>query len=391
MASLVVFSHLRWDSPYQRPQHLLTRFAWFGSAVFIEEPVYDPGPPFVETMAPCANVRVLRPHTPVRTEGFDDDQIDVLAELLVPAIDAAAIGAYSVWFYTPMAQPLLRLLSPRAVIYDCMDEVAAHSPEPALFQRREQALLEQADIVFTDGPSAHEARRTSHHSVYCVPSAVDVEHFAQGGTPANAHPALAALGRPRAGFIGVVDERFDCVLLAALADARPEWQFCIVGPVLNIEFARLPRRANIHYYGQQSYADLPAFLAGWDLCLLPFVLGVAPRFNSSCGALEYMAAERPVVSTPTADVVRVFGNSVSIGYSTGEFIDACERALSESPGQSAQRRSRMRRRVAGLSWDNTAVAMMNMIENAADRRSSGVMRHTPAVAMIPGSAAMVDA
>lgn len=395
MPALVVFSHLRWDGGFQRPQHLLTRFAWYGGVVYIEEPVYDAGPPFVEISEPCANVRVLRAHTPIRAEGFHDDQIDLLEQLLGPAIQAASIGAYSAWFYTPMAQPLLRMLTPRAVVYDCVDEPGMHSPEPWMFERREQALLRQADVVFTSSPSAHEARRASHHSIHCVPSAVDVEHFAQGREPVNAHPVLAGLGRPRAGFIGVVDERFDCALLAALADARPEWQLCIVGPVLNIEFARLPRRANIHYYGQIAYTDLPSFLAGWDLCLLPFVVDKAPRFNGSSGVLEYMSAERPVVSTPTGDVVRVYGNSVSIGYSTTEFIDACERALGETPQQSAQRRSRMRRRVAGLSWDNTAVAMMNMIEQAADQRSSGATRHTqpplPAFTPTPAMAGIVDA
>ena len=378
MASLVAFSHLRWDRGFQRPQHLLTRFAWYGNVVFIEEPVFDPGPPFVETSDPCANVRVLRAHTPIRAEGFDDDQIDLLLQLLGPAIKAASIGDYSAWFYTPMAQPLLRMLTPRAVIYDCVDEPGAHAPQPWMFERREQALLEQADVVFTSSPSSHAARRGSHPSIHCVPSAVDVEHFAQGCEPINAHPVLASLGRPRAGFIGVVDERFDCALLAALADARPEWQMCIVGPVLNIEFARLPRRPNIHYYGQHSYTDLPSFLAGWDLCLLPFVVDKAPRFNGSSGALEYMAAERPVVSTPTSDVLQIYGNSVLIGHSTAEFIDACERALGETPQQSAQRRLRMRRRVAGLSWDNTAVAMMNMVEHAADRRSIGAGGEPPA-------------
>ncbi len=109
------------------------------------------------------------------------------------------------------------------------------------------------------------------------------------------------------------------------------------------------------------------------------------------GAREYMAAERPVISTPTGDMVRVVGNSVSIGHSTVEFIDACERALSETPQQSTQRRLRLRRRVAGLSWDNTAVAMMNMIEHAPDRRSGAVTRPAPADAGIPVSAAMLEA
>lgn len=369
MSSLVVFSHLRWDFVFQRPQHLLTRFARIGNVLFIEEPVYDPGPPFVEISEPCANVRVFRPHTPIHAAGFHDDQMAVLAGLLSSAIKAASIGNYCAWFYTPMALPLLQILTPRAVIYDCMDELSAFSRAPLLMTQREQALLKVADVVFTGGPSLYEAKRMLHPSVHCFPSAVDAEHFARGSEAATAHPALAALDHPRVGFFGVVDERFDRDLLAALAQARPEWQICIVGPVVKIDPAQLPHSPNIHYFGQQTYADLPYFLAGWDVCLLPFALNEATRYISPTKTLEYMAAERPVVSTAITDVASLYGDLVLIAHSRAEFVDACARALNETPQECAMRRLSMRRRVAGMSWDNTAAAMTKLIEEAVDRRS----------------------
>ena len=378
MSTLVVFSHLRWDFVFQRPQHLMTRFAQHEKIIFIEEPVFDAGPSFVEKLDPCPNVRVFRPHTSVAAGGFHEDQLAVLPALLSNALKAEVLDDYCVWFYTPMALPLLHILKPRAVIYDCMDELSAFSGAPSQLGQRERALLKVADLVFTGGPSLYESKRSHHPSVHCFPSAVDANHFASGSNPDNAHPALADLGHPRLGFFGVLDERLDIALLDAIAQARPHWNICMVGPVVKIDPTQLPRRNNIHYYGQRPYAELPSFLAGWDVCLMPFALNEATRYISPTKTLEYMAAERPIVSTPIADVVLLYGNLVEIARTPAEFIEACERALNETPQACSVRRRAMQKSIVGLSWDNTANAMTKLIEetvetNATPTRMAPVM------------------
>ena len=370
MSPIVVFCHLRWDFVFQRPQHLLTRLGEQRPVIFVEEPVFDAGPAFMETSSPCTNVTVLRPHTPVGAGGFHHDQMPVLRTLVVDALQAMHLGEYAVWFYTPMALPLLSSLTPSLVIYDCMDELSAFSQAPPELLQREHALLAAADIVFTGGPSLYEAKRFQHPAVYCFPSAVDAAHFSRGRDPANAHPSLQNLPHPRVGFFGVVDERFDCGLLAALAKARPQWQICMVGPVVKIDPASLPQGPNIHYYGQQAYADLPSFLAGWDVCLMPFALNEATRFISPTKTLEYMAAERPVVSTAILDVASLYGDLVAIAHDPAEFISACDRALAESADERARRISLMRERVASLSWDATVSQMAALIDEALGARAS---------------------
>jgi glycosyltransferase involved in cell wall biosynthesis len=366
MLPLIVFSHLRWDFVYQRPQHLLSRLAAMGRPVlFIEEPVQGNATPFFERFAPQPGIEVLRPHTPLRASGYSDEQLPYIAELLTDYLIDFNIAEYDVWFYTPLALPLLRELEPRIVVYDCMDELASFAHAPPQMLERERALLRQADVVLCGGPSLHDAKRIVHPEAVCLPSAVDVEHFA----PRSVLPEdpQAHLPRPRLGFYGVVDERLDIDLIAALADADPDWQIVMVGPVVKISAADLPRRPNLHWTGQESYERLPLWVAGWDVCLVPFALNEATRFISPTKTLEYMAAGKPVVSTPIKDVLRLYGEAVAVGRDHDEFVRACRRALEESALERRLRASRMQQMVRQSTWDAAARTVHQLLLEAGQR------------------------
>ena len=152
-----------------------------------------------------------------------------------------------------------------------------------------------------------------------------------------------------------------------MAKAHPEWQIVMVGPVAKIDRASLPRNSNIHYLGQQDYGDLPHFLDGWDVCLLPFALNEATRFISPTKTLEYMAAEQPIVSTPIADVAGPYADIVYLGATHDEFIAACERRLVSAPDERARRLESMRLVLAKTSWDATAEAMTELLERVPMR------------------------
>ncbi|HEY0061888.1 MAG TPA: NAD(P)-binding protein [Telluria sp.] len=359
MPTIIVFCHLRWDFVYQRPQQLLTRLAQHFRVLFIEEPVHDDGESHIETSSPAPNVTVCRPHTPSHTQGFHDDQLPLLQPLLAELVPVEE--APIVWFYTPMALPLLRELRPRLVVYDCMDELAAFKNSPKQLLQRETALLNLADLVFAGGPSLYQAKRDRHANVHCFPSSVDVKHFARAQVGGSGHPLQQALRRPRLGYYGVIDERFDAALIGAVAAAHPEWEIALVGPVVKIDPASLPQHPNIHYLGQQAYADLPAFLAGWDVCLLPFALNDATRFISPTKVLEYMAAGLPIVSTAIADVARPYGHVVAVAQDTAEFIGACEAALAIDERARASMLATMHDIVQSTSWDVTVDAMRTLL------------------------------
>jgi glycosyltransferase involved in cell wall biosynthesis len=376
MPHLIVFSHLRWDFVYQRPQHLLSRLAKHYPVIYIEEPLHDLGPARIETLSPAHGVEVLRPRLPMITAGggFDGAQTAVLQPLIAEALKARGIEDCIAWFYTPAALPLLAGLRPRAVVYDCIDEPYDANHAPRLHQL-EQELLGGAQLVLAAGPSLFEARRAVHPNVICVPSAVDAQHYSPQVATSKIELMLKAeqvQGRipgPRLGFFGAIDGRLDTALLERLADAEPDWQLVMVGPVERIDPATLPQRRNIHWLGPQPYQLLPQLVADWDVCLLPFALNEVTRFISPTKTLEYMAAEKPVVSTAVHDVVAMYGDVVRIGRDALEFIEACRWALSETAYKRAERVGEMLATVSRFSWDHTAQVVHEAIEKAIPDRT----------------------
>ena len=370
MTTLIVFSHLRWGFVYQRPQHLLSRLAKTFKVIVVEEPVHDAGPAHLECVPQGANLELLVPHTPVDAPGFHDDQLSVLQPLLASYLREHGIDDYLIWFYTPMALPLMTPLRPRAVVYDCMDELSAFKNAPRQLRQRETALLRTAHLVLTGGPALFASKVGLNPNVHCLPSSVDAAHFSPAGLDphsAEAARALALQGhlaQPRLGFYGVIDERFDLGLLEQIARARPHWQLVMVGPVVKIDPAQLPSLSNIHWLGMQSYALLPHLMAGWDVCLMPFALNESTRFISPTKTLEYMAGGKPVVSTPVHDVVGLYGNVVRIAADAPQFIEACERALGEDAAERAVRVAAMTAAVRQSSWDAAAAKVLGLLQQA---------------------------
>lgn len=380
--ALLVFSHLRWSAVYRRPQQLLTRLARDHRVLFVEAPVHDPdGPARLSRVSQGPNIEVLTLHTPVAAPGFDDEHLPTLAPLLAGHLqDERLDDDVIAWFYTPMALPLIAALQPRAVVYDCMDDVTAAGPMPlpmSLQQhRRETALLQLASLVFTAGPALYEAKRRLHPRVVCLPSAVDADHYAPAmlaqqpfeAAEAEALQARIPAGQPRLGWFGVIDERLDLALLRGLAAVRPDWQFVMVGPVCGLDDAALPRAPNLHWLGQQSYARLPHLAASWDACLMPFALNAATRFISPTKTLEYLAAERPVVATPVHDVVGLYGDVVEIADDVAGFVTAIERALGEDEEARALRRSAARAVVQRTSWDQAARTVATLLQRTLEEQ-----------------------
>jgi glycosyltransferase involved in cell wall biosynthesis len=383
MPTLIVFCHLRWDFVFQRPQHLMTRLAKHYNILFVEEPVHSEGPAHLQKTAVAPNITVYRPHTDIHAHGFHDDQLPTLHTLLADLVPAGERPV--VWFYTPMALPLLQGFNPSLVVYDCMDELAAFKNPPKQLLQRESALLGMADLCFTGGPSLYEAKKDRHANAHCFSSSVDAKHFRQALDSAISHPEQANIPGPRLGFYGVIDERFDTELVRRMAEAHPEWQIVLVGPVVKIDPAELPRAQNVHYMGQRNYDELPKFLAGWDLCLLPFAMNDSTKFISPTKVLEYMAAEKPSVSTPITDVRVPYGDVVAIASTAEEYIAACERMLALADEEKTAMVERMRDIVANTSWDKTASRMHELI-------STTTPGARPAAAMLEaGSAGRVSA
>jgi UDP-galactopyranose mutase len=358
---VICLSHLRWNFVFQRPQHLLTRCAREHRVFFVEEPLFD------EDITPHLRVNVDGPVTvavPHLPAGLTHDNcVAAQRSLLDDFIEKEAIRDFVLWYYTPMALPLTRHLSPRAVVYDCMDELSAFQGAPATLREHERQLMQRASLVLTGGRSLYEAKRHQHHNIHALPSSVDVAHFARARSIAIDPADQAGIPHPRLGFFGVIDERFDIALVDGVAAARPDWHLVMIGPVVKIDPASLPRRPNIHYLGAKSYAELPQYLAGWDVALLPFARNEATRFISPTKTPEYMAAGKPVVSTSIQDVVRPYGEQglVRIADDVPAFIDACLGAMAEDVQERVTAADAFLRQT---SWDGTWTRIRGLLRAA---------------------------
>ncbi|MEP6596258.1 MAG: glycosyltransferase family 1 protein [Ginsengibacter sp.] len=360
---LICYSHLRWNFVYQRPQHLLSRFAKQKRVFYIEEPVFtnEENTNYYEISSPTDNLWLVVPH--LQHNLSEPESIVLQQNLLTKLLNDYNINKYMFWYYTPMALLISKHLKPEFVVYDCMDELATFKFAPPALKELEKDLFEVADIVFTGGHNLHKAKKSYHHNIYPVPSSIDKEHFIKARVRNQDPVDQALITWPRFGFYGVVDERFDLQLLTEAAQSRPQWQFIIIGPVIKIDPATLPRLNNIHYLGSKTYNELPAYLSGWDVAMIPFLLNDSTKYISPTKTPEYLAAGRPVISTSIKDVVEPYAINglVHIADSASDFIKAAEIELGKP--EKKKWLSAVDALLFDNSWDNTWQGMVELIDN----------------------------
>jgi UDP-galactopyranose mutase len=355
---LICLSHLRWDFVFQRPQHLMLRCARERPVYFIEEPIFEPGITARLDVDRSGPVAIAVPHLPASIG--EAEAIAAQRSLIDAFIVSEGLDDYLLWYYTPMALAFTDHLTPAATIYDCMDELSAFRGAPPALTEWEGDLLRRAGLVLTGGQSLYEAKRHQHPNIHPFPSSVDVTHFGQARRITIDPPDQAGIPHPRLGFFGVIDERMDLELVAQVAAARPDWHVVMLGPVVKIDPAMLPRLPNIHYLGGKKYDELPHYVAGWDVALMPFARNEATRYISPTKTPEYMAAGKPVVSTSIRDVVRPYGKKglVRIADEAPQFVAACDAAIRED---AAGRQTRADAFLRHTSWDGTWTRISQLI------------------------------
>lgn len=356
---LVCFSHLRWNFVYQRPQHLLSRFSKNHRVFFIEEPIHNSSSEnYLEISTPFENLWVVIPHL---RSGESEVQIAVQKELLTKLFVDKQITNYFFWYYTPMAMVLTDQFNPSVTIYDCMDELSAFKFAPQAMKDRENDLFAKADLVFTGGFSLYEAKKHRHPDVHAFPSSIDCEHFNKARKYTVDPSDQSAIPHPRIGYFGVLDERLDYQLIETVARRKPEWSFIMIGPVVKVDPNGLPKLPNIHYLGMKQYNDLPAYISGWDVAMMPFAHNESTRYISPTKTPEYLAAGKPVVSTPIIDVLRQYGRHglVNIAGTAEEFVRVT--ALELENNDREEWLDNVDELLSQNSWDKTWQRMMYLI------------------------------
>ena len=371
--SILVHCHLCWNWVWQRPQQFLSRLSRNRKVVFVETIAPDPGllTPVLRFRKPeeFPNITILAVQFPAWRWGdgdFVDRERRRLVQEFLSSPMSEEVGPLVQWFYDPMAVTAFAgHMNEVLTVYDCMDELSKFRCAPPAIIEREAELLKRADVVFTGGRKLFEAKSRFNSNCHFYGCGVDVEHFGCARKEETEVPVeLAQMPKPILGYFGVVDERMDYELIAKLADSNPQWSVAIIGPVMKVEVASLPRRPNLHWLGQQPYEKLPAFCKGFDVCLMPFALNESTEFINPTKALEYMATDRSIVSSAVPDVVRNFGTVAKIGRTHDEFIELCRQAI-ERPDQ--ERLEKGLKMAAENSWERIVGELEEHVETALKR------------------------
>lgn len=347
---LIVFSHLRWDFVYQRPQHIISRLAKTLKVLFVEEPIGKDK----DSM-----LIIINDNLHVFQAGLDSVE-EIGCELKSYFHQCPARIA---WFYSPAFTPLLKYFEFNKIVYDCMDELSLFKGASAKLSEQEDLLLKSAEIVFTGGKRLYENKKRKHRNVFCFPSSVDQKHFEKALNGISV-PADAKVNKPLIGYYGVIDERIDMALLSGTAELLPEVGFVMIGPLAKINDYDLPRAPNIFYLGKKDYEFLPNYLKAFDIAMMPFAINDATKFISPTKTLEYMAADKPIISTPVYDVVRDYSNCVEIVNNAEEFYRAIKKLLSSTENDKATRQQLFKEVLTNTSWDATVEAMRNQLSKS---------------------------
>lgn len=366
---LVCFCHLSWKFVYQRPQHLLSRFTKKYTVYYVEEFIYNNEEDGYYINITTENVKVIVPHlnNNIQSTRNEKQRIEIVLNNL---FKEHTIKSYIFWYYTPMPLAYTAHFNPVATVFDCMDELSAFKFAPPELKLLEQELFKKADIVFTGGNNLYEAKKKQHNNIYSFPSSIDKVHFKAARNNVKEYADQSAIPHPRLGFYGVIDERFDIDLVKQAADAKPDWHFVLVGPVIKIDPATLPQNENIHYLGSKTYEELPSYLSGWDIALIPFAINESTRYISPTKTPEYLAGGKPVISTAITDVINPYHDLglVNIVQNAGELVQFAEAELNIN--DKSEWLTKVDEYLSAISWDATWERMDELMQNEIEENQN---------------------
>jgi glycosyltransferase involved in cell wall biosynthesis len=231
-----------------------------------------------------------------------------------------------VWSYHPYALDGIPEDCKWPVIYHCVDDLSSvPGIDGEAFNIAEQNFLKNVDLVFTTSNALYEKCKAFTSNVYNFPNVVDFEHFSQKVDSTTMLAAIEAIPHPRIVYMGVLsDFKIDFELLLKVVKRFPKWQLVFIGEERegqsNPIVAKLKLEHNVHFLGYKKYSDLPIYLSGMDVAILPTLINPYTKSMFPMKYYEYISAGLPVVSTPL-DFVGEHFSEVVIGDNAETFAE----------------------------------------------------------------------
>jgi exopolysaccharide biosynthesis WecB/TagA/CpsF family protein len=376
---MICISSLDWSAHWTSKQQIMHRLAETNRVLYVEEPVTALAPLKVPSRwnrwkAVVPELRKVQPGlwvlTPPPLSPFGNmypwinrANQRLLAGYVNWAVREIGMERPILWTYLPGSCDLIDYVQPAAVVYHCVDEHSAFPGfvRPEVVKAYDDELTRRADLVLTSAQNLLLSRRPLNPHIHHIRHAADVRHFATALDPSLPVPSdVGAIPRPRIGVVGVHDERLDIAAIEALSAANPAWHIVLVGPVVpgDVDEDRLRPLPNVHFLGGKPVAELPAYLKGLDVALIPYKLNELTRNIFPLKLYEYLAAGLPVVAAALPELAP-YSNSVALAAEPADYPRLVRQALAaDSPGARAARAAA----VAGETWEKRVEEMSALVE-----------------------------
>jgi uncharacterized SAM-binding protein YcdF (DUF218 family)/glycosyltransferase involved in cell wall biosynthesis len=389
--NILCISSIDWDFIWQGHQEIMSTFAANGNRVLFVENT-GVRPPRVRDF-PRLRHRI---HNWWRgTKGFREERRNLFVyspvvlpfpysrlarwfnrTLLVRALRrwmrAADFHAPIVWTFlpTPLARDLMREIDPRLTIYYCIDDLASSSHAARKISRTENKVFREADLVFVTSEQLRKRAAAFSDRVHVFPFGVSYESFERVRlAPNEVPPEIQELRKPVVGYVGGLHQWVDQPLICAIADAMPDASVALIGPP-QTDVSALEHRPNIHLFGARPHADLPRYLKGFDVGIVPYRLSEYTAHVYPTKLNEYLAMGMPVVATDLAEIRRFNDKHGSIVATAGDaegFVTKVREALQGSAPDAVQTRVRVAHE---NSWTSRIEEMSALIDEALSAKET---------------------
>jgi uncharacterized SAM-binding protein YcdF (DUF218 family)/glycosyltransferase involved in cell wall biosynthesis len=389
---IVCFSSIDWQFIWQGHQEIMSTLAASGNRVLFVENTGVRRPSFRDL--PRLSQRVRNWWRGTKWFRRERDNLYVYSPLLLPFpyswfirrlnrsllvralqrwMRAAGFGRPIVWTFlpTPLVRDAILDLEPLATVYYCIDDFASSSPAARRITKSEERLFSEMDLVFVTSENLQKRASNFSDRVHLFPFGVSFQKFERVRLAPDEIPAdLAALKRPVVGYVGGIHQWIDLELLTSTARRMPDASFVLVGPV-QIDSDPADGAANVHVLGARPHDDIPRYIKGFDVGIVPYVLSEYTANVYPTKLNEYLAMGIPVVATDLPEIRRFnaeHGNSVAVAATTEQFAAAIAGALTSSVGERARRIDVAKEN----SWSTRIAKMSALIAAAVDTNRNRV-------------------